>query len=142
MNDNSIESLINLKDIEFKVENSADVKIPVDENKFSAVIINLVKNAVEAFEQDKLSENVLKASKYIKLSTALEDEFAVIKISNNAAKINEPKKIFGEGYSTKEKGSGIGLSVCKKSIEEMYGKIALTHSGDDYTEFVIKIAKV
>ncbi len=126
------------KDIEYIVENDTDLKIPVDENKFLAALINLVKNAAEAFEE---KGNVLEG-KYIKLKTESDGDFAVLRISNNAGKIENPKEIFEEGYTTKSSGSGLGLVICKKSIESMYGKLYLEHTGDDYTEFVIKIGAV
>lgn len=85
------------KNIDCIVENDAEVKIPVDENKFLAAVINLVKNAVEAFEE---KGNDLEG-KYIKLKTELDEDFAVIRISNNAGKIEEPALIFKEGYTTK-----------------------------------------
>lgn len=129
------------KNVDCIVENEKDLKIPVDENKFMAVIINLVKNASEAFEKTE-GENALKNGKYIKISTDEDDDFALIKVSNNAGEIKEPSKIFKEGYTTKEKGSGLGLMISKRNMEEMYGKLILEHTGEDYTEFLIKIAKV
>ena len=46
------------KNIEYKVENDLDKEILVDENKFIAVLVNLVKNAVEAFGiEDENAEN-------------------------------------------------------------------------------------
>ena len=124
------------KNIEYIVENESNVQIPVDENKFIAVIINLVKNAVEAFDNNGLG------GKYIKILTEEDGDFAQIRVSNNAGKIKEPSKIFNEGYTTKAKGSGLGLSVCKKYIESMYGKLLLEHNEDDYIEFVIRLAKI
>lgn len=126
------------KDIEFIIENNTDIKIPVDENKFLSVIINLVKNAAEAFDETKCPEN----GKYIKIKIEAEEEFVRISVSNNGGKINEPEHIFEEGFTTKKSGSGIGLCICKKSIESMYGKLSLEHNDDDYVEFVIRVAKV
>ena len=127
--------------IECILENEVDTKIPVDENKFSAAIINLVKNAAEAFGNN--TDDNVRDGKYIKIKTEEDEEFALVRVSNNAGRIEEPDKIFKEGFSTKStSGRGLGLAICKKSIEEMYGKIYLEHTDDDYTEFVIKIAKV
>ena len=126
------------KDVECVVENAADVKIPVDENKFTAVIINLVKNASEAFNQD----NDVRDGKYIKIKTEEDGDFAVIRVSNNAGKIENPENIFQTGYTTKSTGSGLGLMICKKSIEEMFGRLELGKNTEDEVEFVIKIGKV
>ena len=124
------------KNINYEIENDVDKEILVDENNFIAVLINLVKNAVEAF-----GENV-GDGKYIKIKTEEDGESAIIRIRNNAERITQPDMIFEEGFTTKKTGSGLGLSICKKSIEEQAGLLKLAHSGDDYTEFVIKIGLV
>ncbi len=125
------------KNIEYIIENDLNSKIPVDENKFISAIINLVKNASEAFDINDVREG-----KYIKIKTEEEEDFVLIKVSNNAGKIEEPEKIFNNGFTTKSGGSGLGLRISRKSIEEMYGKLYLNHTGDDYTEFVIQIGTV
>ena len=132
------------KNIEYITENDIDIKIPVDEDKFTAAVINLVKNAAEAFkkEGDKI-EMVSNGEKpYVKIKTEENDDFAVIRISNNAGKIETPENIFKEGFSTKSAGSGLGLMICKKSIEEMYGRLELETNTEEKVEFVIKIGKV
>ena len=135
------------KNVEYKIENKLNLKIPVDENKFIAAIINLVKNASEAFNKkddslEMVKDGNSKTTKYIKIATEEDNDFAVIRISNNAGKIQEPEKIFTEGFTTKSTGSGLGLMICKKSIEEIYGKLELSINTDEEVEFVIRIAKV
>ena len=128
------------KNVECIVENNTDIKIPVDENKFTAAIINLVKNASEAFNREDELEVV--SNPYIKIKTEEDGDFALVRISNNAGKIKEPEKIFKQGYTTKSTGSGLGLIICKKSIEEMYGKLELETNTEEKVEFVIRIGKV
>ena len=60
-------------------------------------------------------------------------------VSNTAPGISEPERIFYEGYTTKTSGSGLGLWICKKSIEEMGGDLSLSRSTEDYTEFTIQL---
>ena len=132
------------KNIEYIVENNTDKKIPVDENKFVAAIINLVKNASEAFNKEGDELEVVSNGKkpYVKVKTEENEDFVLIRISNNAGKIENPENIFKEGYTTKSAGSGLGLMICKKSIEEVYGKLELEKNTDEETEFVITIGKV
>lgn len=125
------------KNIDCKLENKQDIKIPVDENKFIAAIVNLVKNASEAFDI-----NDVRDGKYIKIKTEEDGDFVLVSVANNAGKIENPENIFKEGYTTKSSGSGLGLLICKKSIEEMYGKLELAKNTDEEVEFVIKIGKV
>lgn len=129
------------KNIEYKVESKANLKVAADEESLISVIINLVKNAVEAFGKEE-DEESNKNGKYVKVKAEKRGEFAVIRVSNNAGKINEPERIFEKGFTTKNYGSGLGLYICKKAIEEQLGQLKLEHTGDDYTEFVIKLGLV
>ena len=126
------------KNIEFQIENLLDVNIKADSDKLTAVIINLIKNATEAFMIEK---EVLEEGKYIKIKTEILDDEVVISISNNAPGITEPEKIFNEGYTTKSIGSGLGLWICKKYIENQNAELELSRSTIDYTEFIIKYKK-
>jgi len=127
------------KNIEYIVESKANLKIMADENAFIAVIINLVKNAVEAFGAE--GED-LENGKYVKLKAEKRGEFAAVRVLNNAGKINEPDRVFDKGFTTKNGGSGLGLSICKRSIEEQLGQLSLEHSDDKYTEFMVKMGLV
>ncbi len=129
------------KNIKIEVENTPDIFVLSDEEKLAAVIINLVKNAAEAFEIDEIAENV-QNDKYIKIMTEKEDDFAMIRISNNAPGIENPDDIFKEGFTTKSTGSGLGLWICKKSIEEQLGELELSRHSEDYTEFTIRLGVV
>ena len=129
------------KNIKIEVENTPDIFILSDEEKLTAVIINLVKNAAEAFDIDEISENV-QNDKYIKIVTEKEDDFASIRVSNNAPGIENPEDIFKEGFTTKNTGSGLGLWICKKSIEEQLGELELSRHSEDYTEFTIRLGVV
>ena len=122
------------KNIEYIVDNKLNLKIMVDENALVSVLVNLVKNAVEAFNTEEVLEN----GKYIKIKVEKRGEFVAIRVINNASKIENPDLIFEKGVTTKATGSGLGLSICKKSIEEQMGQIKLDHSNDKDTEFLIK----
>jgi len=127
------------KDVEYNVENEIDTKIPVDENKFISAIVNIVKNASEAFNyQTECPSN----GKYVKIKTEENDDFILIRISNNAGKIAEPKKIFTSGFTTKSTGSGLGLAICKKTIEEMFCKLEINKNTEEEVEFLITIGKI
>ena len=122
------------KNIEYIVDNKLNLKIMADENALVSVIVNLVKNAVEAFNTEEVLEN----GKYIKIKVEKRGEFVAIRVINNAQKIENPDLVFEKGVTTKATGSGLGLSICKKSIEEQMGQIKLDHSNDKDTEFLIK----
>lgn len=126
------------KGIDFQLENPESVMVLADSEKLTAVIINLVKNAAEAFQEVADGDNNLIGNgKYIKVLVEKSEDKAMICVSNNAKGIENPDKIFDEGFSTKTHGSGLGLWICKKYIEEQSAEISLARSSEDYTEFVI-----
>ena len=130
------------RDIEIQSEISSKASVLVDSEKITAVIINLIKNAVEAFPIEEDAECTSLDGKYIKIVTEKEEDFAVVMVSNNAPGIEAPEKIFDEGFTTKSNGSGLGLWICKKSVEEQLGQIELSRSSEDYTEFIIRLGLV
>ena len=79
---------------------------------FSWVIENLCKNAINAIQ---------KTGK-IALYIGLKDKYIFINVKDNGAGIPHSKfaKIFEPGYSTREKGWGLGLSLAKRIIEDYH----------------------
>ena len=119
------------KNINFYINLDNNSEILADKNKFEAVIINVIKNACEAFD-DKITEE-----KKITITTKEENNFISIIISNNAKQIEDAQKIFDDGYTTKSTGNGYGLAICKKTIENLSGKFELLKSDKTSTDFRI-----
>jgi nitrogen fixation/metabolism regulation signal transduction histidine kinase len=107
-----------------------------DDKLISQVIINILKNAYEALinkesiEQPSISISLKKSGNNVS-----------IEISDNGNPIpNEIKEqIFVPFYTTKEKGSGIGLSLSKQILLQMNGDIVLKKSDKQLTTFVIRL---
>ena len=116
--------------IESKISTSTHVLI--DKNKFIATIINLVKNACEAFE-DETTKNIFVIAEEV--NNRIE-----IRVSNNAKPIENPERIFEQGYTTKSSGNGLGLIICKSNIEKMNGSLELVKTDKFSTEFLISIS--
>ena len=56
--------------------------------------------------------------------------------------IDRREQIFNEGFTTKEKGSGIGLFFSKKTIEEQNGHLRMLKSDADSTQFEVSVPMV
>lgn len=67
-----------------------------------------------------------------------------VTIEDNGCGISEQRKkhLFEPFYTTKEKGTGIGLSVCKKLIEEMGGQIEVYSTEGKGTRVELRLAAV
>ena len=119
------------KDINISLSCIKNAQITVDENKFLACLINLIKNAIEAIE--KKGE--------IKVEVNVIDEKLSIKITNNGPMIpiDIQKHLFEEGFTTKVLGSGLGLPICAENLKSQNAHLSLTNSTAEYTEFEILI---
>lgn len=120
------------RNIELILDNKIEEEIFVDETLFTSTVINLVKNACEAFDDFESKDN------WIKISTSIENDNVIIQVSNNAKPILEPEKIFEEGMTTKSTGSGLGLYICKQNTEEQCGQLNLIKSDEDSTIFELR----
>ena len=114
-------------EINLLTKNSALIKI--DENKFLACLVNIIKNGIEAIE----------ASGEIFILSEVIDDFVHIKISNNGKMIpvEKQKEIFNQGFSTKSNGCGLGLYICKNNLEKFNAQLLLNKSTKSKTEFEI-----
>jgi Signal transduction histidine kinase involved in nitrogen fixation and metabolism regulation len=107
-----------------------------DENLISQVMINLLKNAQHAIFQKQTNENGLISIK----ASCNEVEAIVIEVSNNGAAIPEEESahIFIPFFTTKENGSGVGLSVARQIMRLSGGSITLKKaSSSAMTTFVL-----
>lgn len=114
--------------------NKLNVNILVDENKILSVLINIIKNAIESI--DNSGEVLVFTNEY--------DDNVKIRISNTGKPISSKlqKQIFEEGFTTKKTGQGLGLVICKKTLESMNGDLQLVKSDDKSTDFEITVPKV
>lgn len=104
-------------------------RVYIDENKFLACIVNIIKNGIEAI--DKEGE--------INITLEIGKKEAHIKISNNGDEISEEKQaaIFQEGFTTKSTGSGLGLHICVNNLKAQDAILRLNKSTSEITEFEI-----
>ena len=106
----------------------------VEANHFKEVVMNLIQNAIEAVEE---------GTGKIKISTRESAGNVVVEVWNNGLPIPPDKleKIFQPFYTTKTHGTGLGLPICKKIIEDEHkGKIKAV-SDENGTTFIITIPK-
>lgn len=99
-----------------------DSYVVISENYMKQVLINLLKNAFEAIESSSQTNGE------IKLSSSINGDVAIIGIEDNGCGMSPEtmQSIFTQYYSTKATGTGLGLSLCKKIIDEHGGNISIT----------------
>ncbi|MBK7980606.1 MAG: HAMP domain-containing histidine kinase [Ignavibacteriae bacterium] len=121
----------NKKNINFQL-NLADKlsKIKVSESKILQVLINIISNSIEASDRN---------SKI--LINSFENNGKVnVEIIDEGLGISEEKKniIFDDFYTSKDNGTGLGLSVCKTILEEHNADFELKNNSVKGTIFTIQ----
>ncbi len=112
---------------------SEKVMVDTDKELLSQVVINLLKNACEALIMDDVKDPA------ISISLNQVNHESRIDISNNGPLIpNEIREqIFIPFFTTKEEGSGIGLSLSKQMMLQMGGDLVLRSGKEETTTFSI-----
>ncbi len=114
-----------------------EVKTKVIINEFKHIIINIVNNALEAFEINEIKEK--------KLIFKLEEinDYIALNIIDNAGGIPQKiiSNIFNPYFTTKETGTGVGLYLSKLIIEKIKGKIQVENLGEG-AKFSILLPKI
>lgn len=108
------------------------IEIEADENQLSQVLLNLLKNSMQALEgqtDGMLSLHVQKADRLL------------IEITDNGPGIpaNLQEKIFIPFFTTKPEGMGIGLSLCRQIIRRHEGHLFIKESHPGHTVFRINL---
>jgi nitrogen fixation/metabolism regulation signal transduction histidine kinase len=119
-------------DFEWDVE-PQDLKISADEELMEQVMINMLKNAIEAVENNQDAKVSLKSFKD-------PEGHVIINIRDNGQGIlpEAQEKIFIPFYTTKKTGSGIGLALSRQIMQLHNGSLTVESVTDEYTEFTLK----
>ena len=124
---------INL-DVQIKPE---DLQIYLDKEQIEQVLLNLIKNAIEA-----LAENDEEGKDFKRLIVKAwkDKDGAYISVADNGTGIEEEalKKIFIPFFTTKKNGSGIGLSLSKQIMRNHQGAITVNSTMNVGTEFILR----
>lgn len=116
----------------YEIENE-DQRLLMDRSQIEQVLINLLKNAQEAVENEEIP--------YVRLTTYLSSNKRdfIISITDNGKGIlpEVMERIFVPFFTTKTNGSGIGLSICKQIVTLHGGTITASSKPGDKTTFSV-----
>lgn len=108
--------------------NNDDIMLYIDENQIKQVIINLIRNAIQA------------GATMLNINALLhDDEVVTLEFVNNGTPIKKEMfdDIFMPFYTTKSKGNGIGLSVSRQIMLMHNGSVQLLRSNEKETAFLL-----
>lgn len=110
----------------------ADIRLYADRSLIEQALINLLKNALDACRDT--------AAPLISVHAFLERGKCVMTVTDNGRGIvpHALDRIFVPFFTTKQGGSGIGLSLCRQIINRHNGTISVTSIPDEKTVFTVK----
>ena len=106
-----------------------DLIIYADEGQISQILINLIKNALQA------------GAKHIDITARMgKDDEVIVQVANDGEPIpvSAQEQIFIPFYTTKKEGSGIGLSISRQIMRNHNGSIELLRSDAAGTVFELR----
>ena len=109
-------------------EKSEDIILYADEGQITQILINLIRNAIQAEARTIIISAQITAS-----------EQTVINVYNNGTPISRESQdeIFVPFFTTKQEGTGIGLSLSRQIMRLHNGTLVLTRSDDKGTIFTL-----
>jgi signal transduction histidine kinase len=103
--------------------------LEVDPKRIEQVLFNLIENAIDAMPQGG----------FLTVKTKKKEDFAIFEIEDTGCGINEEnlQKLYIPFFTTKPKGSGLGLPVSKKIIADHSGYIEVKSEVNKGTKFAV-----
>ncbi|MBD2749638.1 PAS domain S-box protein [Microvirga sp. BT688] len=134
-------ALVGAKEKGVRVTFSLDPNAPLvlaDRIQIQQVLLNLVRNAIEAMQDQPRRELV------IRTSAMPEERMVAISVEDTGSGIAPEiaENLFQPFVTTKKNGMGVGLSICRTIIESHGGKIAVEGKPGGGTTFILTLRTV
>lgn len=102
-----------------------------DFEQLHSVFVNLIRNGIEAQDNDRRIELFGEAG----------DDWLEISIRDDGKGMDEEEceKVFNRFFTTKQDGTGLGLAICKRMVEVHSGEISVTSTPDEGSTFTVKL---
>ncbi|MFD1774885.1 sensor histidine kinase [Paenibacillus rhizophilus] len=126
--------LIN-NNIELTVDLPEELAVCVQKTPIQQVLSNLLNNSIDALGN-------VSREKRIWISSDEDEQWIYLKIANNGPKIPDDiqRKLFQPFVTGREHGTGLGLTICKKIMENHKGNMFF-RSTDNETVFILGFKK-
>jgi two-component system, LuxR family, sensor kinase FixL len=129
-------ALVGAKETGIRVSLALSADLPpvaIDKIQVQQVVLNLVRNAVEAMTQSP--------ERNLTIATERAEANIAVSVSDTGPGLAEPvmRQLFQPFVTTKEKGMGIGLSICRSIIDAHGGRISAHANATRGTRFVFTL---
>ncbi len=113
---------------DYNIETSGDpVSVKLDSGLFEQALINFVKNGIESTQErlGKQFEEEIQHRPCVSISWNISKDLFIVKVVDIGHGVGNSENIFTPFYSTKTKGSGVGLTISKQIVESHNGHLDL-----------------
>lgn len=120
------------RDIGIKLELRADLPLAeVDRTQIKQAFFNIIKNAIQA----------MRPGGFLQIQSELENQFIRLTFRDTGGGIapEHMSKIFNPYFTTKKSGSGLGLLIVRRIIQEHGGEIDLISHDGEGLEFTLRL---
>lgn len=136
-----VEDAIGFADIEaakkgIVIHTDVQARLPpldVDPILIEQLLLNLLKNAVDAMDQATVRR--------IDLVVRLQDDMAEFSVIDRGSGVSEPQlaNLFQPFFSTKSEGMGMGLNICRSIVEFHHGRLTVERNPEGGAIFVFTL---
>ncbi len=121
------------------IETELDPDLPyamLDDEQIKRVFVNLIENAIEAFDSEQDEKIVTVRSRYENARDIL-----IAEVADNGHGIppSDLQKLFQPYFSTKGRGTGIGLAIVRRIVTEHNGAIKVVANQPRGAKFIIEL---
>ncbi|GIU82400.1 MAG: HAMP domain-containing protein [Acidobacteria bacterium] len=122
-----------------EIKASLDERLPncmIDKEQMKQALVNLIENAIEAFDGEQGEKTVCVTTEFDEKQGKI-----FIEVADNAKGIS-PKdipRLFQPYFSTKGRGTGLGLVIVHRIVSEHGGKIRVAKNFPKGTRFIIEL---
>jgi nitrogen fixation/metabolism regulation signal transduction histidine kinase len=130
------------EDRDAKIELNLAESLPnarIDDEQMKRVFVNLIENAVEAFDADQPEKRISVKTFYDRAR-----DIIVAEIADDGKGIapKDLQKLFQPYFSTKGRGTGLGLAIVQRIVSEHRGKIKAVNNSPKGAKFIVELPVV
>lgn len=116
-------------DVSIRIDIGASLRVLADPEQLTSVLGNLLRNALEAVEGA--------ATKQVTLSATPVAEGVEVIVADTGSGVEEANRsrVFDVLFTTRPRGTGLGLALCKRIVERHGGEISLLPDENEGTRF-------